>query len=338
MKVANDIRELIGQTPLLKVSSLSRLTGCEIFLKCENLNPGGSVKDRAALQMISDAVEEGALKPGMTIVEGSPGNTGIGLSMVGRSLGFDTVVCAPKGQTLEKLRMVELFGGTLNLLEPKPFTDPGHFYHTARRMAEENPKKYWWANQFENLSNQKAHYLTTGPEIWQQTNGKIDYLVSVAGSGGTIAGTSQFLKEQNSKVHVRLVDPAGSGIKSYLETGEFKSEGSSITEGIGIMRLVANFEKAKVDDAVTFNDQPLVTLSRYVKKHDAIPMGLSASLNLLGAYATALKAPKGSCIVTFLCDQGERSYSKLYNSAFLKEKGLDPDKEDLEGLLQEKYL
>lgn len=331
---ARSVRELIGNTPLLKIESLSRLTGSHIYVKCESMNPGGSVKDRPALQMIEDAIDKGDLKPGMTVVEGSPGNTGIGLSLVARSLGHRCIVCAPKGQAEEKLRLVELNGGELKLLDPKPFSDPGHFYHTARRIAEEEPKKYWWANQFENLSNQEAHYRTTGPEIWQQLNGQVDYLVSVAGSGGTIGGTSRYLKEKNHSIKVHLIDPEGSGLKSFIESGEFKSSGSSITEGIGIMRLVANFAQAKVDKAFCFPDQDLVTMSRYIQEHESFILGLSSSLNMVGAFYTALKAPKGSNIVTFLCDQGDRSFSKLYNPTFLKQKNLDGSVTTIDGLMK----
>lgn len=336
MNVAQKLTDLIGNTPLLKIPSLSKFTQCNIYLKCENLNPGGSIKDRAALQMVLDAIESGALKPGMTIVEGTAGNTGIGLAIVARSLGFKMLVCMPKGQTPEKQRMIELSGADLNLVDPVPFKDPNHFYHTARRIAEEKPDQYWWANQFDNLSNYKAHYSRTGPEIYKQLEGKIDWLVSVAGSGGTIAGCSAYLKEQNPRIRCRLVDPMGSGLKSYLDSGEFKSEGSSITEGIGIMRLVANFAQAKVDDAITLPDQDLVTVSRYVRDNDGILLGSSGALNVAGALYTAIKDGPNKNIVTFLCDLGERSFSKLYNSVFLAEKGLDPASDKLDSLI-EKY-
>lgn len=333
MVVANNVTELIGNTPIVKIKSLSQLSGCEIFLKCENTNPGGSIKDRAALQMILDAIESGQLKPGMTVVEGTAGNTGIGLALVARALGFKMKAVMPRGQTLEKQRMIDLYGADLHLVEAVPFKDQKHFYHTARRLAEENPSQNWWANQFENLSNFKAHYSRTGPEIWKQLSGKVDWLVASAGTGGTIAGNSVFLKEKSPDVRVRLVDPLGSGLTSYLRTGEFKTEGSSITEGIGIMRLVANFAKAKIDDAMTLPDQDLVTVAHHVRDMDGILLGSSSALNVAAAFCTALRSGKGKRIVTFMCDLGERSASKLYNDEFLAEKGLAPKGLDIEQLL-----
>jgi cysteine synthase len=329
----NHVVELIGNTPLLRVNSLSELTGCEILLKCENRNPGGSVKDRAALQMVQDAVENGNLKPGMTIVEGTAGNTGIGLALVGKSLGFEVLVVMPSGQAQEKERLVSLYGAELKLVKPCPFSNPAHFYHTARRIAEENPEKIWWANQFENLSNYRAHYTGTGPEILAQTGGRLDYFIAAAGTGGTIGGVSSFLKEQLPKIRVHLVDPEGSGACSYFHTGEYKNSGSSITEGIGIMRLVENFRQAKIDDAFTLPDQDLVSIAYYVRKHDNILVGSSTALNLAGALKTAAKAGPGKTILTLLCDGGERSQSKLYDPEFLSSKELDPDNLDIDELL-----
>lgn len=335
LNVAPNTLELIGGTPLLKIKSLSEFTGCDIFAKCEHLNPGGSIKDRAAKQMVLDAIEKGLLKPGMNVIEGTAGNTGIGLSLVCATLGYGMTIVMPKGQSLEKERMAGAFGAKVILVDPAPFKDENHFYHTARRMAEKEPQKYWWANQFENLSNFKAHYSTTGPEIWEQMNGKVDALVSVAGSGGTIAGVSTYLKEKNKKTKVRLIDPEGSGLVSYLKTGEFKSSGSSLTEGIGIMRLVANFEKAQVDDAITLSDQHLVHLANQVRFHDGIMLGSSAALNMAGALKTALEMGPGQRIVTFICDVGDRSFSKLYNPAFLAEKGLDNSPRKLEDIAKD---
>ncbi|OZB02627.1 MAG: cysteine synthase, partial [Idiomarina sp. 34-48-12] len=218
MQVAKRSAELIGQTDLLRLNSLSELTGCDIWVKLESQNPGGSIKDRAALQMIKDAMDKGELKPGMTIVEGTAGNTGIGLAVVARSFGLNMLAVMPNDQSKEKERMITLHGAQLKTVDPVPFKNENHFYHTARRLAEQNDD-YWWANQFENTSNARAHYLTTGPEIWQQTNGKVDILVSAAGTGGTIAGNSMYLKERNPDIQIWLADPDGSGIYSYLKTG-----------------------------------------------------------------------------------------------------------------------
>lgn len=321
LKVGNKISDLIGKTPILKIPSLSKLTESEIFLKCEQLNPGGSVKDRAALQMVKDAIAKGDLKEGMTIVEGTAGNTGIGLAIVAKSFGLKMLAVMPKGQSIEKERMLILHGAQLKLVDPCPFKDENHFYHTARRIAEENPKEYWWGNQFENLSNFKAHYENTAPEIVSQMGGKIDFFITSAGTGGTIAGNSKYFKENIKDIKCLLVDPGGSGLKSYMETGEFKSTGGSITEGIGIMRLVDNFKEANLDGAITLPDQDIVTVSRYVRDQDGIVLGLSAALNVAGALYLASQN-KGSRIITFHCDLGERSYSKLYNPDFLESKGL----------------
>ncbi|MBV35052.1 MAG: cysteine synthase A [Rickettsiales bacterium] len=331
-KIKSNVTELIGNTDLVKLESVSKLTGSNIYVKCEFQNPGGSVKDRAALQIVLDAIERGDLKPGMTIVEGTAGNTGIGLALVAKALGFKMLTVMPKGQTPEKERMIALHGAELKLVDPCPFANENHFYHTARRIAEENID-YWWANQFENLSNYKAHFEQTGPEIWQQMSGEVDALVSVCGTGGTIAGNSDYLKQQNSDIDVWLVDPEGSGIVNYLKNGEYKAEGGSFTEGIGIMRLVENFKKAKIDHAVTLPDQDLVTISRYVRDQDGLVLGSSSALNVAGAVMAAVQGPKGRNIVTFACDLGERSFSKLYNQEFLQEKGVSEDFETAQELV-----
>jgi len=336
LQVAQHLAELIGNTPLLRIPSLSKLTGCDIFLKCEQLNPGGSIKDRAALQMVLDAVEEGKLKKGMTIVEGTAGNTGIGLAVVAKALGFELLAVMPNDQAKEKERMITLHGGMVKLVDPVPFKDDRHFYHTARHLAEEDPKKYWWANQFENLSNFKAHYTQTGPEIFKQVQGKLDFLVSSSGTGGTIGGNSVYLKEKIPQLKVSLVDPEGSGLCSFFHTKEFKTQGRSITEGIGIMRLVANFAKAKVDDAFTLPDQDFVTLAQYVRNKDGIVLGSSTALNVAGALRVAVKHGPGKRIVTFYCDLGERSYSKIFNPEYLSGRGLDITQTAIEPLV-EKY-
>jgi len=331
--ISDRMTGLIGNTPIVRVDSLSRLTQCEILLKCENLNPGGSIKDRAALQMVQDALKNGDLKENSTIVEGTAGNTGIGLALVGRSLGFKVLVVMPKNQAIEKERLVALFGADLKLVDPCPFSNPKHFYHTAKNIAQENQEQYWWANQFDNLSNCQAHYTGTGPEILKQIDGKLDFFVSVAGTGGTIGGVSSFLKEKLPGIKNILVDPEGSGSCSYFHTGVYKNSGGSITEGIGIMRLVDNFAKAKIDDAFTLPDQDLVTISQYLRKNDGLVVGSSSALNIAGALKVAVKNGPGKRILTMMCDGGERSYSKLYNSEFLKEKDLDPHNTDVEALI-----
>ncbi|WOH36715.1 cysteine synthase A [Thalassotalea fonticola] len=319
--IRENVAQLIGNTDLMRINSVSDLTGCEILLKCEQQNPGGSIKDRAALQLVEDAIASGKLKPGMTIVEGTAGNTGIGLALVARALGYKMVVVMPTGQAREKEQMVELYGATLKLVPACGFADPNHFYHTAKRLGEENDD-YWWADQFENISNTKAHYEHTGPEIWHQTQGQIDALVSVVGTAGTIAGNSQYLSERNPNLKTWLVDPDGSGLYSYLKNGKFVSVGSSFTEGIGIMRSVENFRQAKIDCAITLPDQDLIDISRHVRNCDGILLGSSSALNVAGAMYAAAKMGPGHTIVTFCCDLAERSYAKLYNHNFLQEKHL----------------
>jgi len=331
--IANSVADLIGNTDLVRINSLSDMSGCDILLKCEQQNPGGSIKDRAALQLVKDAIDTYKLEPGMTIVEGTAGNTGIGLALVAKALGYKMLVVMPKGQAKEKERMIELYGAELLLVDACPFSNPQHFYHTARRLGAEY-RHYWWADQFENLSNYKAHYLNTGPEIWHQTQGNIDALISVVGTGGTIAGNSSYLSEQNPNLKTWLVDPDGSGIYSYLKSGEYKSSGSSFTEGIGIMRSVENFRKAKIDHAITLPDQDLVTISRIVAERDGILLGSSSALNVAGALYAAAKMGRGKTIVTFCCDLAERSYSKLYNKEFLEERGIVQSKESLTHLFK----
>ncbi|MCL1048642.1 cysteine synthase A [Shewanella abyssi] len=331
--LSSNIIQLIGHTDLLRIGSLSTLSGCEILIKCEQQNPGGSIKDRAALQLVTDAIESGKLKPGMTIVEGTAGNTGIGLALVAKALGFNMLVVMPKGQAPEKEQMITLYGAKLMLVDACPFANPDHFYHTAKRLAEGNDD-YWWADQFENTSNAKAHYLHTGPEIWQQTNGHVDALVSVAGTGGTIAGNSRYLSEQNPALQTWLVDPDGSGIYAYLKTGQYAASGSSFTEGIGIMRLVENFRQAKIDKAITLPDLDLIAIAHHVQEQDGIVLGSSSALNIAGALYAAAKMGKGNTIVTFYCDVAERSSSKLYSEQYLASKGFNQPIESLEDMFR----
>lgn len=315
--------DLIGNTPILKVQSLSEISGCDIFVKCESFNPGGSIKDRAAKKMVEKAIERGDLKPGMTIVEGTAGNTGIGLAVVAKSLGYKMLAVMPKGQAIEKERMLTLFGAQLKLVDPVPFKNENHFYHSARRLAEEN-ENYWWANQFENTDNFLAHYEHTAPEIVEQMNGQLDFFVCAAGTGGTISGNSKYLKENIDGIECYLVDPYGSGLHHFLEHQEFKSSGTSITEGIGIMRETANFKNAQIDGSFQIEDSYHVSLARYVREHDGLVLGTSSAINLASAFKIALDNKNSNKkVLTFMCDLGERSYSKMYNDDFLNEKGIN---------------
>ncbi|WP_374001756.1 cysteine synthase A [Bdellovibrio bacteriovorus] len=316
---------MLYQTPLLKIHSLSEITGCDIYGKAEFLNVGGSVKDRAAHGIIEQAERDGLLKPGGTIVEGTAGNTGIGLATLAAQRGYKSVIVMPNNQAAEKYQTLNALGVELITVAPCPFADQNHFYHTARRIAEE--RGAFWANQFENTANFQSHYKTTGPEIWNQTEGKVTAFAAAAGTGGTIAGVSRFLKEKNPNIHIRLVDPMGSGLYSYLTTGEIKSTGSSITEGIGIMRLTANFKEAQIDDAVQVNDGEMISMLYHLAQHDGLLVGTSAALNVYAAYKYAL-ANKGKNLViaTVLCDSALRYTSKIFNDTFLKEKNLIPQK------------
>lgn len=335
---AGNLANLIGQTPLLRVPSLSQITQCDIFVKCEFQNPGGSVKDRAALQMVLEAERLGQLKPGMTIVEGTAGNTGIGLAVVAKSRGYKLIVVMPKGQAKEKEQLIELYGGQLKLVDAVPFTNENHFYHTARRIAQQDCN-YWWADQFENEANSRAHYLNTGPEIYKQCNRKLDCFLSVAGTGGTLGGISKYLKEANEAIHTVSVDPDGSGIFEYLTKGSHvATAGSSFTEGIGIMRLVKNFAQSKIDSAINLPDQDIVTIANYVREHDALVLGSSSALNVAAAFYWAIKngpmaGGKKRRIATIACDSGERSVSKLYNQDFLISKGIAPPSQSMTDLV-----
>lgn len=319
MNTNSNLAKLIGNTPILKVPSLSQISQSDIYLKCESFNPGGSIKDRAALKMVENAIKRGDLKPGMTIVEGTAGNTGIGLALVAKSFGLKMKAVMPKGQAVEKERMLELFGAELILVDPVPFANENHFYHTAKRLGDQ--PNHWWANQFENEDNYLAHYKHTAPEIVDQLDKKLDFFVCAAGTGGTIGGNSKYLKENLPKIKTYLVDPAGSGLDSFLKTGNFKATGSSITEGIGIMRETKNFTQAQLDGSFSIEDSILVSLARYVRNQDGIILGSSSALNLAAAFKLALENPKTS-VLTFMCDLGERSYSKMFNDAFLTEKGI----------------
>ena len=320
------ISDVVGDTPLIKIKSLSEITGCEIFGKAEFLNPGGSIKDRAALGILQTAAAEGHLKPGGTVVEGTAGNTGIGLATLAPQLGYHCVIVMPDNQAREKYETLEALGVELITVPPAPFANPDHFYHTAKRVAEERPGAFW-ANQFENLANFQIHYQTTGPEIWQQMEGRVDALLSAVGTGGTLAGTSRYLKEKNPKVHVRLVDPMGSGLHTYLQTGELAAQGTSITEGIGIMRLTANFKEAQVDDSVQVTDQEMISTLYHLAEQDGLLVGTSSALNVYAAFRYAMDHQgSGLRLVTFLCDSAQRYQSKVFNEDFLRKQNLSSDR------------
>ena len=318
------VSQVVGCTPLIKIKSLSELSGCEIFGKAEYLNPGGSIKDRAALGIINQAEKDGKLLPGYSIIEGTAGNTGIGLATIAAQKGYKCVIVMPNNQAQEKYETLNALGVELVTVPAVPFANENHFYHTARKLAESRPNSFW-ANQFENPANYQEHYRTTGPEIWQQTAGLIDAFVSAVGTGGTMAGVSKYLKEKNQGVHVRLVDPMGSGLYEYFKHGTMKSTGSSITEGIGIMRVTENFKAAAIDEAVQIDDQKMISMLYHLAAKDGLLVGTSAALNVCAAYHYALENKNsGKRIITMLCDSATRYQSKIFNLEFLKEKGLDP--------------
>lgn len=312
----------IGHTPLVKIKSLSDRTGCEIFGKAEYTNPGGSLKDRTALGVIAEAEQNQWIKPGDTLVEGTAGNTGIGLAYIAAKRGYKALIVMPNNQAQEKYETLKELGAEVIAVPPVPFANENHFYHTARRVASERPNAYW-INQFENLANFRIHRATTGPEIWQQLNSEVDAFVCSSGTGGTLAGVSQFLKQKKKSVHVRLVDPFGSGLYSFIKTGKIESAGSSITEGIGIMRLTANFKEALIDDAVQVSDEQMISMLFHLQKHDHLLVGTSAALNLYAAYQYALEHKNsGKKIVTIMADSALRYKSKILNESFLAEKNL----------------
>lgn len=323
--LTGNVAQSVGQTALVKIESLSRATGCEIFGKAEFMNPGGSVKDRAALGIITDAERTGLLKPGFTIYEGTAGNTGIGLATIAAQKGYRCVIVMPNNQAQEKYDTLKALGVELITVAPVPFANENHFYHTARRLAADKPDSFW-ANQFENTANFRQHYATTGPELWEQTGGKLDAFVAAVGTGGTLAGVSRYLKEKRPDLHVRLVDPYGSGLYAYLKQGELKATGGSVTEGIGIMRITANFREAKIDDAVQVTDQEMISMLYHLARHDGLLVGTSAALNVHAAYRYALEnRGRGLRIATILCDSALRYQSKLFNPAWLAEKNLRPE-------------
>lgn len=312
--------DTVGATPLIELRALSRELGRRILGKAEFLNPGGSVKDRAARAMVDDAETRGALEPGGTIVEGTAGNTGIALALVANERGYRCIICVPNDQSQEKIDLLRVCGADVRVIPAAPFTNPENYYHVARRVAEETPGAFW-ANQFENTANRRAHELTTGPEIWEQTGGRIDAFVAAAGTGGTVAGTSMALKARNPKIFTVLCDPMGSSLYNYVNVGKLEPEGDSDLEGIGIKRLTANFEGAPIDRAVRATDAQAIEMAHWLLDREGIFVGGSSGLNVFGAVRIAKEFPEGSTIVTILCDGGQRYLSRIFNDAWLREQG-----------------
>jgi cysteine synthase A len=322
----NTVIDAIGHTPLIKLRKASELTGATILGKAEFLNPGQSVKDRAALGIIRDAEKRGTLRPGGVIVEGTAGNTGIGLAVVGNALGYKSVIVMPRTQSQEKKDAIRSLGARLVEVDAVPFANPNHYVKYSARLAEDlaksEPNGAVWANQFDNTANRQAHYDTTGPEIWEQTAGKLDGFICSVGSGGTLGGISMALKERSPKVKIGIADPGGASLYSYYKTGELKAEGNSITEGIGQSRITANLEGIEVDLAYRIADEEALRVIFDLAADEGMCLGGSSGINIAGAMAMARDLGKGSTVVTILCDYGNRYLSKLYNGAFLKEKGL----------------
>jgi len=324
--ILNSVIDAIGNTPLVRLKAASDATGATILGKAEFLNPGQSVKDRAALGIIRDAERSGALRPGGLIVEGTAGNTGIGLAVVGNALGYRTLIVMPRTQSQEKKDAIRSHGARLVEVDAVPYSNPNHYVKYSRRLAEElaisEPGGAIWANQFDNVANRQAHYETTGPEIWRQTDGRIDGFICAVGSGGTLGGVSLALKERNPAVRIGLADPHGAALYSWRLTGELKAEGSSIMEGIGQSRITANLEGVTIDDAFRISDEEALSVMFDLTKNEGMCLGGSSGINVAGAMALARKLGPGATVVTILCDYGSRYVSKLYNRAFLTEKGL----------------
>ena len=324
--IRSDFLDTVGNTPLIKLRKASELTGCNILGKAEFMNPGGSVKDRAAKAIVLDAEARGLLRPGGVIVEGTAGNTGIGLALVANSLGYRTVIVIPETQSQEKKDMLRLCGADLREVPAVPYRDENNYVKFSGRLAEELAKTEAngaiWANQFDNVANRKGHYENTGPEIFEQTNGKVDAFICAVGTGGTLAGTGLALKERNPKIIISLADPLGAALHSFYTTGELSSWGGSITEGIGQGRITANLEDAPVDQSFQIPDEEALPICFDLLKEEGLCLGGSSGINVAGAIRLAQELGPGKTIVTILCDSGVRYQSKLFNPVFLREKGL----------------
>ena len=326
MRVYDNVLDLIGNTPLIRLRRASELTGCNILGKCEFLNPGQSVKDRAALFIVQDAIRRGDLKSGGVVVDGTAGNTGIGLAMVANALGMRTVIVIPETQTKEKKETLRALGADVVEVPAVPYRNPNNYVKVSGRMAEqlarEEPNGAIWANQFDNVANRQAHVETTGPEIWEQTGGSVDGFICAVGTGGTLAGVAAALRERNPKVAIGLADPPGAALFSYYTTGELKAEGSSITEGIGQGRITANLEGFEPDYSFQIPDEESVPICFDLLEHEGLGLGPSSGVNVAGAIRLARQLGPGRTIVTILADYGNRYQSKLYNPDFLRSKGL----------------
>jgi cysteine synthase A len=313
----------VGNTPLIRLRGLSELTGCEILGKAEFMNPAGSVKDRAAYGIITDAEHRGLLKPGATMVEGTAGNTGIGLAVIGRARGYRTVIVIPNNQSPEKMHLLRTLGAEVMAVPEKPYKDPENYNHIARRLAEE--RGWFWANQFDNTANRQAHYRSTGPEIWKQTEGQVTAFVAAVGTGGTLAGTGLYLKEQNPNIAVVCADPYGAAMWSWFTHGNLETnDGDSIAEGIGQGRVTKNIEGIKVDQAYRINDQTGLTIVYRLLREEGVFLGLSSGINIAGAVRLAKERGPGQTIVTVLCDSGHKYQSTLFNRDWLDSNHLDP--------------
>jgi len=326
MDIRHDVLAAIGNTPLIRLSQASALTGCEILGKAEFMNPGQSVKDRAGLYIVKDAMDRGLLEPGGVIVEGTAGNTGIGLAVVGNALGFRTVIVIPETQSEEKKEALRLLGAELVQVPAVPYKNPNNYVkisgRIAERLAKSEPRGAIWANQFDNTANRRSHIEETGPEIWRQTEGKVDGFVCAVGTGGTLAGVAMALKDRNPKIRIAVADPMGAAIYSWIKTGELKAEGSSITEGIGQGRVTANLEGAPIDDAYQIPDAEMLPIIFDLLEHEGLCMGGSTGINIAGAIRLAKDLGPGHTIVTNLADYGTRYQSKLFNPEFLRAKNL----------------
>jgi cysteine synthase A len=322
----HNVLEAIGQTPLIRLNRASAATGCEIWGKAEFMNPGQSVKDRAALYMVRDAERRGILRPGGRIVEGTAGNTGIGLAMVAKALGYACTIVIPRTQSQEKKDAIRLYGAELVEVDAVPYADEMNYVKYSGRLAAEldakEPNGAAWAQQFDNVANRQAHVETTGPEIWDQTGGKIDGFICAVGSGGTLAGIAEALKHRNPNIAIGLADPHGAALYSYYRTGELKSEGTSITEGIGQGRITANLEGLTIDNAYRVSDEEMLLALFDLVEHEGLVLGGSSGINVAGAIRLAKDLGPGHTIVTVLADLGQRYQSKIYNPAFLTERGL----------------